>query len=156
MIRAATEADVPAVVQLVEELAAYERAPAGTVRLTPDLLREAVFGAAPTAYVHVAEEGGEVVGFALWFVSFSTWVGRPGVYLEDLFVRPERRGAGHGKALLQSLARVAVDRGYGRVEWAVLDWNTPAIAFYRSLGAVAMDEWTVHRLDEAALRELAG
>jgi GNAT superfamily N-acetyltransferase len=99
---------------------------------------------------------GEVVGMAVWFVSFSTWVGVHGIYLEDLYVRPEHRRGGLGRALLETLARVAVERGYGRLEWAVLDWNEPAIAFYQSIGAVAQDEWTVHRVSGPALRALAG
>ena len=145
MIRAAVPADVPVVVELIRELATYEREPDAAVA-TPDLLDAALFGAAPAVFCHVAEEDGEVVGFALWFLNFSTWLGRHGIYLEDLYVRPEHRGSGHGKALLTTLVDIARERGYGRVEWAVLDWNEPAQGFYRSLGAVPMDEWTVWRL----------
>jgi GNAT superfamily N-acetyltransferase len=144
-IRPAGPADVPAIVALITELATYERS-AHEVTATPDLLRAALFGPEPAAFCHVAEAGGEVVGFALWFRNFSTWHGRHGIYLEDLYVRPEHRGAGIGKALLLTLARIARERGYPRVEWAVLDWNEPAQAFYRSLGAAPMDEWTVWRL----------
>jgi GNAT superfamily N-acetyltransferase len=103
----------------------------------------------------VAEHKGEVIGFALWFLSFSTWEGKHGIYLEDLYVRPDARGAGHGRALLAGLARICVQRGYARLEWAVLDWNSPALGFYASLGAAAMDEWSVHRLAGSALRALA-
>jgi GNAT superfamily N-acetyltransferase len=153
-IRPATAGDVPAMVALVRELAAYERAEEA-VQLTPELLEAALFGASPAVFAHVAETGGEVAGFALWFVSFSTWLGRHGVYLEDLYVRPEHRGQGLGKALLAALARVCVERGYGRLEWSVLDWNTPAVEFYRANGATAQDEWTVFRLTGDPLRALA-
>lgn len=136
---------MPVVVALIRELATYEREPAAVVA-TDDLLSAALFGDSPAVFCHVAEVGGEVVGFALWFLNFSTWLGRHGVYLEDLYVRPSHRGQGLGKALLLSLVDVARERGYGRVEWAVLDWNTPAQDFYRSLGAVPMDDWTVWRL----------
>jgi len=154
-VRPATAADVPAMVGLVRELAAYERA-AEEVDLTPEVLSSALFGAQPAVFAHVAEVDGEVAGFALWFVSFSTWLGRHGIYLEDLYVRPERRGAGLGKALLAALARVCVERGYGRLEWSVLDWNKPAVDFYRAHGAVAQDEWTVFRVTGEPLRQLAG
>jgi GNAT superfamily N-acetyltransferase len=153
-IRPATAGDVPAMVGLVRELATYERAEE-EVQLTPELLEAALFGASPAVFAHVAETGGEVAGFALWFVSYSTWLGRHGIYLEDLYVRPERRGQGLGKALLAALARVCVERGYGRLEWSVLDWNTPAVEFYRANGATAQDEWTVFRLTGDPLRTLA-
>jgi len=140
---------------MIRELADYERAPDAVVATT-DLLHEALFCESPAAFALIAETGGgEVVGFALWFRNFSTWIGRHGVYLEDLYVRPAHRGHGYGKALLSALARIAVDRGYGRFEWWVLDWNTPAIDFYRSLGAKPMDEWTVQRVTGDALRRLA-
>jgi len=145
VIRPARPEDVPLVVDLIRELATYEREPDAVVA-TPALLHDALFGPSPALYGHVAEAGGEVVGFALWFLNFSTWLGRHGIYLEDLYVRPEHRGSGHGKALLTTLVDIARERGYGRVEWAVLDWNEPAQGFYRSLGAVPMDEWTVWRL----------
>lgn len=154
-VRHAAEADVPRILDLIRELAAYERS-AHQVRTTPDQLRLALFGAEPTAYALVAESSAEVVGFALWFRNFSTWEGVPGIYLEDLYVVPEQRGSGLGTALLSSLAEIAVVRGYARFEWAVLDWNSPSIGFYRSLGAVPMDEWTVYRLEGDALRAVAG
>jgi GNAT superfamily N-acetyltransferase len=144
VIRYATPADVPAILTLIRELATYEREP-DAVEATEESLRAALFGDAPAAFCHVAEEDGEVVGFALWFRNFSTWLGRHGIYLEDLYVRPSHRGHGLGRALLETLTAIAAERGYGRVEWAVLDWNEPAQAFYRSLGAAPMDEWTVWR-----------
>jgi GNAT superfamily N-acetyltransferase len=133
------------ILTLVRELATYERA-ADAVVATEHTLRESLFGTLPAAWCHLAELDGEVVGFAVWFRSFSTWLGIPGLYLEDLFVRPEARGAGLGKALLGTLVDIARERGYRRVEWSVLDWNEPAIGFYRSLGATPNDEWTVWRL----------
>jgi GNAT superfamily N-acetyltransferase len=154
-IRPAVPADVPVVLELVRELAVYEREP-DAVEATEELLREALFGEQPAASCHVAlGADGEVVGFALWYVTFSTWRGRPGLWLEDLFVRPVSRGRGLGKALLQELAAVCVERGYPRFEWWVLDWNEPAIGFYRSLGAVPQDAWTVFRVDGEALVRLA-
>jgi GNAT superfamily N-acetyltransferase len=155
VIRAATPADAPVIAELIRALAEYERLSDQVVMREEDLRRH-LFGQRPAAEVVVAqEEGGEVVGFALFFSSFSTFLGRPGLYLEDLFVRPGARGRGHGKALLCHLARLAVERGCGRLEWSVLDWNEPALGFYRSLGAVAMDGWTVHRLAGEALRRVA-
>ncbi|HEX4787825.1 MAG TPA: GNAT family N-acetyltransferase [Actinospica sp.] len=154
MIRTATPADVPAIHAMIRELADYEKALADA-KATEQQLHEALFGEHPAVFAHIAEdEGGNVVGFALWFRNFSTWNGTHGVYLEDLFVRPAARGAGHGKALLAELARLCVERGYGRLEWAVLDWNAPSIAFYRSLGAKPMDEWSVYRLDGEPLAVL--
>jgi GNAT superfamily N-acetyltransferase len=150
-IRTAREDDVPVIVSLIRELADYEREP-DAVEATEDDIRAALFGPSPSAFCHVAEHDGEVVGFALWFLNFSTWKGRHGIYLEDLFVRPAARGTGLGKALLMTLIEIARERGYGRVEWSVLDWNTPAIDFYRSLGARPMDEWTVWRLTGEALQ----
>lgn len=157
MIRPAVPADVAILVALVRELAEYERAPAAAV-LDEAALARALFGPAPAAFAHVAVDdgGSEVVGFAVWFLNFSTWLGRHGIYLEDLFVRPAARGRGHGRALLTELARIAVERGYGRLDWWVLDWNAPAIGFYRSLGAEAMAEWTTYRLSGTALERLAG
>ncbi len=152
-IRAAEEHDVDAVVGLVHELAEYERA-AEHCLLRSDQLRAALFGPAPALFGHVAELDGRVVGCALWFLNFSTWRGVHGLYLEDLYVQPAHRGGGIGRALLARLAAVCVERGLARLEWAVLDWNTPSIGFYRTLGAVPMDEWTVFRLDGAALEEL--
>lgn len=155
-IREAAPADVPEILAMIHELADYEKAPHEVVA-TPGLLREALFGPDPAVYALIAEddETGAAVGFALWFRNFSTWLGRHGVYLEDLYVRPSHRGHGYGKALLQELARIAVERGYGRFEWWVLDWNTPAIDFYRSIDAVPMDEWTVYRVTGDALGRLA-
>ncbi|MGE3285138.1 MAG: N-acetyltransferase family protein [Pseudonocardia sp.] len=154
MIREVQPRDVAAVVALVHELAAYEREPE-SCHLAGEQLHAALFGPTPALFGHVALTGdGEVVGCALWFLNFSTWRGVHGVYLEDLYVRPEHRGAGLGRALLARLAEVCMERGYGRLEWSVLDWNAPSIAFYRSLGAVAMDGWTVHRLDGDALAAL--
>ena len=153
VIRPATPGDVPAMVQLVTDLATYERA-ADQVELTPESLEAALFGDQPAVFAHVAEVEGEVAGFALWFLSFSTWIGRHGIYLEDLYVRPERRGGGLGKALLAELARLCVDRGYGRLEWSVLDWNTPAIDFYLAHGARPQRDWMVFRLTGEPLRQL--
>lgn len=154
MIRAAAPADVPVVLELVRELAEYEREPDAVVATEADL-HAALFGPDPSAGCQVAELDGAVVGFALWYRSFSTWQGRPGLWLEDLFVRPEARGGGLGRELLRSLAQVCVDRGWTRFEWWVLDWNTPAQGFYRSLGARPEDDWTVWRVDGDALAQLA-
>jgi GNAT superfamily N-acetyltransferase len=145
LIRPAAAADVPAILGLVHELAAYERA-ANEVLATEADLASSLFGDSPVAFCHVAELDGAVVGFALWFRNFSTWLGKPGIYLEDLFVKPAARGHGIGKALLMTLVAIARERGYGRVEWSVLDWNSTAIGFYRSLGATPNDDWTVWRL----------
>lgn len=153
-VREATRADVPAIQALVLALAEYERAPHEVVATADDLSR-ALFGESPRVFAIVAEAEGAVVGFALWFVTYSTWLGRHGMWLEDLFVLPERRGAGIGKALLVELARICIERGFGRLEWNVLDWNEPALRFYRSLDASALDEWTVHRLAGPALARLA-
>jgi GNAT superfamily N-acetyltransferase len=139
---------------LVRELAEYERA-LHEVEATEELLHAALFGPDPRAHALIAEHDGVVAGFAVWFVTFSTWLGRHGIYLEDLFVRPELRGLGYGRRLMQELARICVANGYGRLEWAVLDWNQPAIRFYRSLGAEPQDEWTVHRIRGEALTRLA-
>ncbi len=154
-IRPAAPADVPAIVGLVHELADYEREPESCL-LTADQLTAALFGPAPALFGHVADVEGEVVGCALWFLDFSTWRGVHGVHLEDLYVRPAHRGAGLGRALLARLAAVCTERGYARLEWSVLDWNAPSIAFYRSLGAESMDGWTTFRLDGTALAALGG
>lgn len=153
MIRRVAPADVPAVVGLVHELAAYEREPESCL-LTAEQLEAALFAPAPALFGHVAEVDGAVVGCALWFLNFSTWRGVHGLHLEDLYVRPAHRGCGLGRALLAALAAVCVERGYGRLEWAVLDWNTPAIDFYRALGAAPLDGWTTFRLDGDALAVL--
>jgi GNAT superfamily N-acetyltransferase len=155
MIRPAQPADVPAIHQLVQDLASYEKS-LPEVAATEDDLRRALLADPPAVFAHVAEQGGQVAGFALWFLSFSTWEGRHGIYLEDLYVRPDVRRLGLGRALLAELARICVARGYARLEWSVLDWNSPARAFYASLGAAEMDEWTVHRLAGAALQAMAG
>lgn len=139
---------------MIRELAEYEREPNAVVA-TEAMLHEALFGDSPAVFGLIAEDEGVTVGFALWFLNFSTWLGRHGIYLEDLYVRPEHRGSGHGKALLAELASICVERGYGRFEWWVLDWNTPAIDFYRSIGAEPMDEWTVQRVTGDALTDLA-
>ena len=154
-IRPATETDVPIILRLIRDLAEYERAPDAVVA-TEAGLREVLFGAKRSAEVLLALEAGEPVGFAVYFHNFSTWLGRPGLYLEDLFVRPEMRGKGYGRALLERLAQIAKERGCGRMEWAVLDWNEPAIQFYRKLGAQPMDEWTVFRLTGEGIAKLAG
>jgi GNAT superfamily N-acetyltransferase len=146
---------VPAVVGLVHELADYEREAASCL-LTDEQLHAALFGPTPALFGHVAELDGPVVGCALWFLNFSTWRGVHGVYLEDLYVRPAHRGQGLGRALLAALAAVCTERGYARLEWSVLNWNEPSIAFYRSIGAVPMDEWTTFRLDGVALKTLGG
>lgn len=153
-IRAATPADIPAIHRLIVELAIYEKEP-DAVKATHADLERALFGERPVAECVLAEMAGEAVGLALFFTNFSTWTGKPGLYLEDLFVMPSARGAGLGKALLVHLAGIAVARGYGRFEWSVLDWNAPAIGFYKALGAKLMDEWTVMRVDGAALAALA-
>ena len=154
-IRGATPGDVPNILAMIRELAEYERA-LDEVLATEDLLDAALFGPDPGVFALIAETpDGTVVGFALWFRNFSTWLGRHGVYLEDLYVRPAYRGQGYGKALLVELARICLDRGYGRLEWWVLDWNEPALQFYRSIGALAMDEWTVQRVTGQTLRDLA-
>jgi GNAT superfamily N-acetyltransferase len=153
-IRPATADDVALVAQLVRELAEYERLGHAAVATEADLRRE-LFGERPAAEVLVAEVDGEPAGFALFFHSFSTFLGRRGLYLEDLFVRPAYRGLGLGRHLMAALARIAVQRGCGRFEWSVLDWNAPAIGFYRQLGATGMEEWTVQRLEGDALHALA-
>jgi GNAT superfamily N-acetyltransferase len=154
MIRSATTADTKTICRLIRDLAEYEKL-AHQVVFDEDRLRGHLFGPRPYAEVLLAEEAGSVVGFALFFHNYSTFLGQPGIYLEDLFVQPEHRGKGHGKALLTALARVAVERGCGRVEWSVLNWNEPAIRFYRALGAVPMEEWKVYRLTGAALKNVA-
>jgi GNAT superfamily N-acetyltransferase len=155
MIRPAKPEDVAEIHAMVRELAEYEKA-LDEAKATPQQLHDALFGENPKAFAHMADdEEGNVVGFALWFLNFSTWTGAHGIYLEDLYVRPSARGTGYGKALLAQLARICVERGYTRLEWSVLDWNAPAIAVYRSQGAVPMDEWTVHRLTGDALAKMA-
>jgi GNAT superfamily N-acetyltransferase len=176
MIRAAVPSDVPAIHAMIRELAEYERA-LEHARASERQLHDALFGEHPAVFALIAEEDrpedsskdasndpaedtemnteSEPVGFALWFLNFSTWTGTHGVYLEDLYVRPTARGAGHGKQLLSALAGICVERGYERFEWWVLDWNEPSIGFYRSLGAEPMEDWTVFRMSGAPLRKLA-
>ena len=154
MIRPAQAADISAIHQMVRDLAEYERS-LPEVIATEDDLRAALLGGHPSLFAHVAEEDGQVAGFALWFLNYSTWLGKHGIYLEDLYVRPERRGQGHGRALLAELARICVDRGYGRLDWSVLDWNSPTRRFYESLGAVTVDEWVIYRLTGPALHAVA-
>ena len=146
--------DVPAVVGLVRELAEYEKA-LHEVRLNEEQLTGVLFGDSPALHGHVAEHDGQVVGIALWFLNFSTWRGTHGIYLEDLYVSPAHRGTGLGRELLRTLAAVCVERGYSRLEWSVLDWNTPSIEFYKAAGAEPMDEWTVFRLTDDALTAFA-
>lgn len=153
-IRAIEPADIDAVVGLVHDLAEYEKLPE-LCHLMPEHLHRALFTEQPALYGHVAVVDGTVVGYALWFLNFSTWEGVHGIYLEDLFVSPSQRGSGLGKALLVNLAEIAAARGYARVEWSVLDWNTPSIEFYRSLGAVSMDGWSMFRLSGPALARTA-
>lgn len=153
-LRPAQRADIPQILAFIGELAVYEKLAHEAVA-TEARLEEHLFGTRPAAEVVMAEVDGEPAGFALFFINFSTFLGRPGLYLEDLFVRPAFRGLGVGKQLMVHLANVAIERNYGRFEWSVLDWNEPAIRFYRSLGAVAQDEWTVQRVTGEALRRLA-
>jgi len=154
VIRAARVEDVPVILQLIRDLATYEHAP-HEVTATEEQLLDVLFGESPAAEVLLAFEGQSPVAFAVFFYNFSTWLGRPGLYLEDLFVKPEKRGKGYGRALLVELAKIARDRGCGRMEWAVLDWNEPAIKFYHALGAKPMDEWTVFRLTRDGIARLA-
>jgi GNAT superfamily N-acetyltransferase len=153
-IEPATERDVSVILRVITALAEYERL-RGEVEATEAMLRESLFGERPSAEVALARAGAEAVGFAVWFHNYSTFLGRKGLYLEDLFVVPEWRGRGVGRQLLTHVARVALARRCGRMEWSVLDWNEPAIGFYRTLGAQPMDEWTVYRLTGDALRRLA-
>ena len=153
-IRPAGVDDVPVILELIRDLATYERAP-HEVTATEQQLVDVLFGERPAAEVLLVFEEESPVGFAVYFYNFSTWLGRPGLYLEDLFVKPEKRGKGYGRALLVELAKIARDRGCGRMEWAVLDWNEPAIKFYRALGAKPMDEWTVFRLTSEEIAKLA-
>jgi len=153
-IEPARRADLPLIIDLIRELAEFEKL-ADHVRVDPVLLEQHLFGEPRYAEVVIARADGKAVGYALYFHNYSTFAGRPGLYLEDLFVRPVYRGRGYGETLLRHLARTAVDRGCARFEWAVLDWNQRAIDFYRKLGAVPMDEWTVYRLSGEALEQLA-
>jgi GNAT superfamily N-acetyltransferase len=158
VIRPARPDDVPTILALIRELAVYEREPDAVVA-TPAGLEAALFDDRAALFCLIAEHPGDdgpvIAGFALWFLNFSTWVGRHGIYLEDLYVRPELRSQGYGRQLLVELARIADERGYGRLEWAVLDWNEPAHRFYQSLGAVPMQEWTIWRVSGDGLAKLA-
>jgi GNAT superfamily N-acetyltransferase len=159
LIRRARPDDVPEILGMVRDLAEYEKAVHQAVA-TEEQFQRALFGHDPKVFAHVVEHDGpgghRLAGFALWFLNFSTWLGRHGLYLEDLYVRPEMRGYGYGKRLLGTLAQECIDNDYGRLEWWVLDWNEPALGFYGNLGAVPMDEWTVHRVDGEELERLAG
>lgn len=154
MIRSATVDDVPEILCGIRALADYEKLAHEVVATEEDLVRT-LFGDRPAAEVLLVEDGGSVAGFALFFTSYSTFLGRPGMYLEDLFVHPEFRGRGHGLTLMRALAGICAERGYGRFDWSVLDWNEPSIAFYRRLGARPLEDWTVFRLDGEALADLA-
>jgi GNAT superfamily N-acetyltransferase len=152
-IRPAQQDEVGIVLQLIHDLALYEKAP-NEVEATEKELLETIFVNNARVFCDVVDVDGEIAGMAIWFLNYSTWQGKHGIYLEDLFIKPEFRGKGYGKALLQHLARVCDERGYGRFQWWVLDWNSPAIEFYKSLGAVAMDEWTVYRVSGDPLKKL--
>jgi GNAT superfamily N-acetyltransferase len=152
-IRPARQDEVGIVLQLIHDLAVYEKAP-NEVEATEKELLETIFSSDPKVFCDLVEVDGEIAGMAIWFLNYSTWQGKHGIYLEDLFIKPEFRGRGYGKALLKHLAKICDEKGYGRFQWWVLDWNSPAIEFYRSLGAVAMDEWTVYRVSGQALKDL--
>ena len=152
-IRAAKVEEVPIILNLIKDLAEYEKAPDEVEANESDLIAT-IFAENPKVFCDVVEVDGEIVGMAIWFLNYSTWQGKHGIYLEDLFIKPEFRGRGYGKALLQHLAAICNERGYGRFQWWVLNWNSPAIEFYRALGAEAMSEWTVYRVSGQPLREL--
>jgi GNAT superfamily N-acetyltransferase len=154
-IRPATRADIPQILKFIRALAAYERAPEAVTATEADLERDG-FGLNPFYFCLIAEHEGRSAGFAFYFFNYSTWLGRPGLYLEDLFIEPDLRGLGIGKALLERVAAIAVEKGCPRLQWAVLDWNTPAIEFYRAMGAEFMDEWRTVRVTGEALERLAG
>lgn len=153
MIRYARKSDAPQILQLIKDLAEYEKAPL-EAKATLAQIEETLFGDKPAAFCHVAEEDEKVIGISIWFLNYSTWLGKPGIYLEDLFVDPAYRGRGYGLAFLKELARICVERDYERLQWWVLDWNQPSIDFYKALGAVPMDEWTTYRVSTKALSEL--
>jgi GNAT superfamily N-acetyltransferase len=155
VVRPAASADIPTLIRFIHELAEFERSP-GSVAIDDDQLRQALFSEHPTVFAHVATVADQVVGMAIWFLNFSTWTGRNGIYLEDLYVEPAARAAGVGRALLSELADIARRSGHGRVDWSVLKWNESAIRFYRSIGAEPMDEWVGYRLSETAIGSLAG
>jgi GNAT superfamily N-acetyltransferase len=153
-IRPAKTTDIDEILALIYELALYEKAPE-EAKATKSQIMESFFSDNPKVFCEIVEVDGEIAGLAIWFLNYSTWQGKHGIYLEDLFIRPQFRGRGFGKSVLKHLAQICVDRGYGRFQWWVLDWNTPSIEFYKALGAVAMDEWTVYRVTGDALTELA-
>ncbi len=153
IIRPARKDEAGIILQLIHDLALYEKAP-HEVETTEKEIIETIFSENPKVFCDLVEFDGDIAGMAIWFLNYSTWQGKHGIYLEDLFVKPEYRGRGYGKALLQHLAKVCNEKGYGRFQWWVLDWNSPAIEFYRSLGAVAMDEWTVYRVAGEDLKRL--
>lgn len=152
-IREAQPGDVAHILRLIKDLAIYEKEPDKVVA-TEEQLRAALFNPQPHVFAHVIEVDKRIVGMAVWFLNYSTWQGTHGIYLEDLYVEPEYRGRGYGLAMLKHLAKICVERGYGRFQWWVLDWNTPSIEFYKSQGAIAMDEWTVFRVSDEALTRL--
>lgn len=154
MIRAARIEDTEEILALIYELADYEKAPE-EAKATAELIQQSFFCNEPKVFCEIVEHEGEIAGFAIWFLNYSTWQGLHGIYLEDLFIRPRFRKLGYGKDLLKYLANICKERGYGRFQWWVLDWNTPAIDFYTSLGAKAMDEWTVYRISGKELNDLA-
>jgi GNAT superfamily N-acetyltransferase len=153
-IRDAVQADLPKIIQFIKDLAEYEKAP-NEVELSISDLEQSLFGTNPQVYCLIAELENEVTGFAVWHLNYSTWLGKHGIYLEDLYVDPKYRGQGHGKALLRKLAQICVERGYKRLQWWVLDWNQSAIDFYKSIGAEPMDQWTVFRVSGSSLEKLA-
>ncbi len=154
MIRYATKADVPRIHQLIKDLAEYEKAPL-EAKASLEQIEASLFSTNPHAFCHVVDVDGEVVGISIWFLNYSTWLGKPGIYLEDLYIDPAFRGKGFGLSLLRELAKICIEREYERLQWWVLDWNQPSIEFYKSLGAVPMDEWTVFRVSGEALTKLA-
>ena len=153
IIRPAKSEEVGEVLQLIQDLATYEKAPEQVEASEEDLLNT-IFASDPRVFCDLVEVDGQIAGMAIWFLNYSTWQAKHGIYLEDLFIKPEYRGRGYGKALLKHLAKICDEKGYGRLQWWVLDWNSPAIEFYRSLGAEAMDEWTVYRTSGKALKDL--
>ena len=155
MIRVAIKQDAPRILQLIKDLAEYEKAPL-EAKATLQQIEETIFGDKPSAFCHVAEVDGQVIGIAIWFLNYSTWLGKPGLYLEDLYVDPAHRGKGFGMGFLKTLAKICVEREYERFQWWVLDWNEPSIELYKSIGAVPMDEWTVFRLSGDSLKNFAG
>ena len=153
IIRPAKSEEVGEVLQLIQDLATYEKAPEQVEARQEDLLNT-IFASEARVFCDLVEVDGQIVGMAIWFLNYSTWQAKHGIYLEDLFIKPEYRGRGYGKALLKHLAKICDEKGYGRLQWWVLDWNSPAIEFYKSLGAEAMDEWTVYRTSGKALKDL--